>query len=117
MMSRRQMVLSPRVLLNGLLVAFFLVGGLGNVFATDQILADYLRWGYPAWFHYLTGALELFTAALLIAARTRTAGVLLGSAVLIASAGTLVIHGEYLHAIPSMVLLTISYFAIRQRKR
>ena len=109
--------LAPRVLLNGLLVAFFLVGGFGNVFASDRILADYAQWGYPAWFHYLTGAMEVSTAALLIIERTRIAGVFLGSAVMIAAAGTVVLHGEYLHAIAPMVVLTLVLVNGRQTMR
>lgn len=104
----------PR-LLNGLLVAFFLFGGFGNVFASDRILADYAQWGYPAWFHYLTGALELSAAGLLIFARTRTAGALLGSAVMVAAAGTVVVHADYLHALPPVLVLALVYFAMRRQ--
>lgn len=104
----------PR-LLNGLLVAFFLFGGFGNVFASEGILADYAQWGYPAWFHYLTGALELSTAALLLFARTRLAGAMLGGAVMIAAAGTVVVHADYLHAIPPVLVLALVYFAIRRQ--
>jgi len=36
-----------RVWLSWVVAAFFVVGGLGNIFPTDQIEGDYARWGYP----------------------------------------------------------------------
>lgn len=48
------------------LAAFFVFGGFGNIFASQTILADYVRWGYPHWFHYVTGLLELSVTAVLI---------------------------------------------------
>jgi hypothetical protein len=53
------------------LAAFFVVGSLSNIFAPGSIYEEYLRWGYPHWFHFVTGSLELTTAVLLAQARTR----------------------------------------------
>ena len=53
------------------LAAFFVVGSLSNNFAPGSIYEEYLRWGYPPWFHFVTGALELTTAVLLARASTR----------------------------------------------
>jgi len=50
--------------------------------------AEYRRWGYPDWFHFVTGALELATAALLVVTATRLLGAGLGGAVMLAAAGT-----------------------------
>ncbi len=47
------------------LAAFFVVGSLSNIFAPGSIYEEYLRWGYPHWFHFVTGSLELTTAVLL----------------------------------------------------
>jgi hypothetical protein len=40
------------------LAAFFVVGSLSNIFAPGSIYEEYLRWGYPRWFHFVTGSLE-----------------------------------------------------------
>ena len=114
-MMARRIKLAPRLLLKGLVVAFYFVGGFGNVFASERIIADYAQWGYPAWFHYLTGALELSTAVLLLFARTRFAGALLGSALMIGAACTVVVHGDYLHAIAPVLVLALVYLVIRQQ--
>lgn len=92
-------------LLAGLLSAFFLLGGYMNIFASAEIGADYARWGYPAWFHYLTGALEWTSAALIAVPRFRLAGSMLAAGVMAAAAATVVIHGEFGHAIPPLTVL------------
>ncbi|WP_456821924.1 DoxX family protein [Bradyrhizobium sp. USDA 4502] len=88
-----------------LLAAFFVVGGFGNIFASADIKADYRSWGYPDWFHYLTGLLELTTASLLSVRRTRLWGAALGSAVMTAAGATVLFHGEYAHAIAPLAVL------------
>ena len=61
------------------LAAFFVVGSLSNIFAPPSIYEEYLRWGYPRWFHFVTGSLELTTAVLLARAQTRLWGSALGA--------------------------------------
>lgn len=92
-------------LLAGLLCAFFLLGGYMNIFASPEISADYSRWGYPSWFHYLTGALEWVTAVLIVSPRFRLAASVIGGGVMIAAAATVAFHGEFSHAIAPLVVL------------
>ena len=47
------------------LAAFFVVASLTNIFAPPSIYEEYLQWGYPRWFHLVTGSLEFTTAVLL----------------------------------------------------
>lgn len=100
-------------LLQWLLAAFFIFGSAGNIFASAAILEDYHRWGYPDWFHYVTGASELSTGVLLLIRSTRTLGAAIGCAVMLAAALTVVIHGEYLHALAPIVVLAFSALALR----
>lgn len=91
-----------------LLAAFFVLGGALNITASPEIVADYARWGYPAGFHYLTGALE-WTAALLIAwHRTRLIGSLLGAAIMGAATVTVLLAGEVSHAVPPVIVLVLT---------
>lgn len=94
--------------LRWLLAAFFVFGGIGNIFASQTVLADYARWGYPDWFHYVTGILELSVAALLILWPRRLYGSILGGAVMLVAAGTVVLHGEYSHAITPFIVFCFS---------
>jgi hypothetical protein len=90
------------------LAAFFVVGSLSNIFAPGSIYEEYLRWGYPRWFHFVTGSLELTTAVLLAQARTRLWGAALGCTVMLAALATVTLHGEYGHGVPPLIVATLS---------
>ena len=90
------------------LAAFFVVGSLSNIFAPGSIYEEYLRWGYPHWFHFVTGSLELTTAVLLAQARTRLWGAALGCTVMLAALATVTLHGEYGHGVPPLIVATLS---------
>jgi len=102
-----------------LLAAFFLVGAIGNAFPSAAIEADYQRWGYPYWFHYVTAALELGVAILLVLPGTRLIAGLLGCLVMAAAAGTVLMHGEYTHAIAPLAVFAVSLLTVflNRRKR
>ena len=101
------------------LAAFFVVGSLSNIFAPGSIYEEYLRWGYPHWFHFVTGSLELTTAVLLARARTRLWGSALGCTVMLAALATVTLHGEYGHGVPPLIVATLSIVVgwIAWRKR
>jgi hypothetical protein len=85
------------------LAAFFVVGSLSNIFAPGSVYEEYLRWGYPHWFHFVTGSLELATAVLLARAETRLWGSALGCTVMLAALATVTLHGEYGHGVPPLI--------------
>ena len=88
-----------------LLAAFFVLGGVVNLAGPRKVVEDFVRWGYPAWFHLVTGILELAVAALLVFPATRGIGASLGFGVMLVAAATLIFHREYVHAIPALVVL------------
>ena len=90
------------------LAAFFVVGSLSNIVAPGSIYEEYLKWGYPRWFHFVTGALELTTAVLLAQTSTRLFGSALGCAVMLGALATVTLHGEYGHAVPPLVVTTLT---------
>lgn len=90
------------------LAAFFLVGGLMNIFASEAILSDYRRWGFPDWFHYFTGVLELCAAALLVRAPTRLAGLGLLMVIMTGAAVTTLRHGEFTHSLAPLLVLALA---------
>ena len=101
------------------LAAFFVVGSLSNIIAPRSIIEEYLKWGYPHWFHFVTGSLELMTAVLLARARTRLWGSALGCTVMLAALATVTLHGEYGHGVAPLVVATLSIVVgwIAWRKR
>ena len=88
--------------------AFFVVGSLSNIIAPGPIYQEYLKWGYPRWFHFLTGSLELTTAVLLARASTRLLGSALGCTVMLGALLTVALHGEYGHAVPPVIVATLT---------
>jgi hypothetical protein len=90
------------------LAAFFVAGSLGNIIAPRSIYEEYLNWGYPPWFHFVTGSLELATAVLLARTSTRLLGAALGCTVMIGALATVTLHGEYGHAVLPLVVATLT---------
>ncbi|GLK65246.1 DoxX family protein [Paracoccus kondratievae] len=91
-----------------LLAAFFLFGAWGNLFLSAENEAAYARWGYPGWFHYLTAALELSAALLILYSPSRIYGAALGACVMAAAALTTLGHGEYAHGVAPLVVLAVA---------
>lgn len=90
------------------LAVFFVVGSLSNIVAPGSIYEEYLKWGYPPWFHFFTGTMELTASILLFRKQTRLSGALLGGTVMFAALATVVIRGEYAHAVAPFVVATLS---------
>jgi hypothetical protein len=90
------------------LAAFFVAGSLSNIFAPASIYEEYLKWGYPRWFHFVTGSLELTAAILLFRTPTRLLGTVLGCTVMFAALATVILHGEYAHAVLPLIAAALS---------
>ncbi|WP_104494225.1 DoxX family protein [Paracoccus denitrificans] len=95
-----------------LLAAFYLFGAWGNLFLSPENEAAYARWGYPGWFHYVTAALELLAAILLLRAPTRPYGEGLGACIMTAAALTTLTHAEYDHSIAPLVVLSVAVIVL-----
>jgi len=101
--------LTPRSALRALIVwgllAFFVLGCIMNIAAPESVAADYARWGYPDWFHYVTGVFEGAAAMLLARQVTRRKGALLAALVMLGALATLLLNGEFGHALAPAILL------------
>jgi uncharacterized membrane protein YphA (DoxX/SURF4 family) len=93
------------------LAAFFLAGGFVNFRAPPAIAAQYRKWGYPDWFHFVTATLEFATAILLMFTATRWLGASLGVAIMLAATITVVAHREHARALLPMIVLSLSAVA------
>lgn len=92
------------------LAAFFALGFVINTFAVKKVGPEYQRWGYPDWFHFVTGGLELLVALLLPVTATRLCGVTLGGAIMLAAIATVVYHREYRRAAPPFIVFVLLGF-------
>jgi uncharacterized membrane protein YphA (DoxX/SURF4 family) len=77
-----------------------------NFIGPKPLRDAFARWGYPSYWHLVTGALELAAAVLLAIPQTRLLGVVLGAAITLAAFATVTWHREYAHTPPSIALLT-----------
>ena len=87
-----------------IVAVLFLVAGVINLAGRGAVRGDFARWGYPAWFRLLCGALELLSAALLLGRQTRVLGLALAGAIMIGALFTLLRHREpFKHLAPALV--------------
>lgn len=95
---------SPESILAIIVAVLFAVAGVVNLARPGAVKRDFARWGYPAWFQWLCGALELLSAALLLGQRTRVVGLTLAGAIMIGALFTLVRNREpFRHLAPALV--------------
>src|SRR5580692_9823027 len=91
-----------------LLASAFAGAGLFNAIGGAAVQAQFLRWGYPAWWNFITAALEMLSAALVVLPETRIWGLALGAMVLIAAIATLTWRREYGHLPPGLALAALT---------
>ena len=90
------------------LLAVALAGaGLFNAIGGAAVQAEFIRWGYPAWWNFVTAALEMLSAALIVLPETRIWGLALGAMVLIAAIATVTWRREYMHLPPGVALVAL----------
>ena len=104
--------ITARQVLAYVLVGFFVIGAAGNIMAPKTIAEEYARWGYPHWFHFVTGCLELTSAVLMARSASRLIGSLLASCIMASAIATVVFHGEYSHAIAPLVVLSLLMLSV-----
>jgi hypothetical protein len=89
------------------LAGFFVLGFVINTFAVKLVGPEYRRWGYPDWFHFVSGGFELAVALLLPMAMTRPFAVALGCAIMLVAIATVIRHREYRRAAPPLIVFVL----------
>src|SRR5215813_10245945 len=95
-----------------LLVAAFIGAGVFNAIGTSATREGFVRWGYPSWWHWVTGGLELLSAALIAIPLMRAAGLGLGTIIIVVASLTVLRHREYVHLAPLGVFLALIALAV-----
>jgi len=97
------------------LLAFAFAGaGLFNAMGGEAVQAGFVRWGYPASWNFVTAAIEMLGAALVVFPETRIWGLALAAMVLIAAMATVTRRREYDELPPglAMAALTVIEWAL-----
>ncbi len=90
-----------------LLAVAFLGAGLYNAFGPQSVRDGFVQWGYPGWWNYVTGGLEIIVAGLIALPATRLLGLGLGALILVAAVGTVLRWRAYGHLPLGLVLLVL----------
>lgn len=94
----------------------FAVAGVINLARRGAPKRDFARWGYPAWFQLLCGALELLSAVLLLGQQTRVLGLALAGAIMIGALFTLLRNREpFGHLAPALVFSALVVVTVSVR--
>jgi len=72
------------------------------------VRAEFLRWGYPAWWNFVTAVFEVLSAALIVLPQTRIWGLALGAMVLVAAIATVTRRRDYKHLPPGVALAALT---------
>ncbi len=102
-----------------LLALAFLGAGGSKLAGVEQHVTNFDKWGYPLWFMYVTGLIEVGGAAMLPFKRTRFFGAALLVATMTGAILTHIVAGEIGGPmVPPIVLLSLSgYLVWRERAR
>ena len=99
-----------------IVAVLFAVAGVVNLTRPGAVKRDFARWGYPAWFQWLCGALELLSAALLLGQQTRVLGLTLTGAIMIGALFTLLRNREpFQHLAPALIFSALVVVTVAVR--
>jgi hypothetical protein len=90
-----------------LLVAGFFGAGLFNAIGTRGTQSDFARWGYPRWWSFVTGGLEIMSAVLIALPVSRIVGLTLGAGIIGAAVLTVLRHRDFWHLVPLSVFVAL----------
>jgi len=92
-----------------ILLAFaFLGAGLAKVTAQPMMVQEFSLFGYPQWFMYVTGALELLGAILVLIPRTASIGAGVVVCIMIGALFSHLTHGQAGMVVGPLVLLLMA---------
>lgn len=91
--------------------AAFLIGAVVNATARKPVREEFVRYGFPWWWCWVTALLEFTTAALLLLRPTFTLGVALGACIMVAAIVAIVRARDYRHVSPPAIFLLLLVIA------
>ena len=90
------------------LAAMFIISGLTKFLGSAALLDTFASWGYPAWFAYLIGGVELFAGTLLIIPHLKVFGAFILTMEMFGAFLTHAMHGEVLMAFLPLVVMGLT---------
>jgi hypothetical protein len=94
-----------------LAAAAFLLGAAINASSSKAVREEFVRYGFPSWWCWITAILEFLTAVLLILRPTFAIGVALGACIMVAAIIAVVRARDFRHIPPPAVFLLLLIIA------
>jgi uncharacterized membrane protein YphA (DoxX/SURF4 family) len=103
------------IIISVLLLIVFLGSGLAKLTAQPMVLTMFAAFGYPAWFMYVVGALEVIAAILIVVPRTSRLGAAIIIGIMIGALITHLAHGQVSMIAGPATLLILAVVELRLR--
>ncbi len=112
-MARRSPRLAgPRSIVATLLGCIFLAAGISKLIALDSVVETFQGWGFPTWFRWLIGLVEMLAAVLVLIPATRELGAGLIALVMLGAVGTHVLAREWYMVPLPLALLVLAVMLV-----
>jgi putative oxidoreductase len=95
------------LVLSAVLGVMLMGSGVAKLAGESHQVASFTVWGLPRWFLVLVGTFEFFGGLLLAVPATTPIGSLILSTIVVGALWTHVSHGEWTHAVPGVIVLTL----------
>jgi uncharacterized membrane protein YphA (DoxX/SURF4 family) len=96
------------LILNIIIAAIFLLSGGAKLSGLEFEIAAFELWGYPLWFMYMTGILEVSGAIGLLVKRVSALAAACLAALMIGAIATHIIHSEWAMLIAASVIMNLA---------
>lgn len=94
-----------------LAAAAFLLGAVVNASGRKAIQDEFVRYGFPSWWCWITAILEFLTAVFLVLRSTFAIGVALGACIMVAATIAAIRARDFRHIPPPLVFLLLLIIA------
>ncbi|WP_223671053.1 DoxX family protein [Kangiella shandongensis] len=101
--------MKTKVVVLVLFLVFFL-SGIAKLTSLPFEVEAFERWGYPLWFMYLTGFIEIIGAAALLIPRVSAVASLVLAGLMVGAVATHLMHGEWLMLIVATAILVTALY-------
>ena len=103
---------------SALVAIIMMVAGWAKVADAEMLVHNFSKWGYPHWFRYAVGTLEIVSSVLLLMPKFRVYGASVIGGLLIGAVWTHVAAGEYfMIPIPGILLVLSGIILVSERSR
>ncbi|HEY9841527.1 MAG: DoxX family protein [Candidatus Sericytochromatia bacterium] len=97
----------------GILALMFIISGLIKFFGPAMLPQTFADWGYPSWFAYIVGLLEIGGGLLMLGQRSCFYGASVLALIMFGAFFTHVVHGESMQAVVPLAMMALLFMVAR----